>query len=201
MPQAEVAAFRENLAYARHLCNMGVALQAQVTSAMDVSDLYRAALVHGVSALDHFVHEEVRVRMLALSGLDSAEWPDGFKRFRVSMSSVDASTNQPGAVWLDEEIRAQHGHLSFQHPAKIADAFRKTTNEAFWPTVAGHLGLPVAGAKNRLKLIVDRRNKIAHEADMDPTPPKSRYSISAADVRDSLDFLESIVSGVEVAAW
>ena len=39
--------------------------------------------------------------------------------------------------------------------------------------------MAAADAKVRLELIVDRRNKIAHEADMDPTNP----NLSLADDR------------------
>jgi hypothetical protein len=47
-------------------------------------------------------------------------------------------------------------------------------------------------AKTRLKLIVDRRNKIAHEADLDPTSPGFRWPISSTVVNDAIDFIESL---------
>jgi hypothetical protein len=47
-------------------------------------------------------------------------------------------------------------------------------------------------AKNRLALIVDRRNKIAHEADMDPTSPGSRWPIDEVLVQDVIDTMEQI---------
>ena len=43
-----------------------------------------------------------------------------------------------------------------------------------------------------LALIVDRRNKIAHEADMDPTSPGSRWPIDELLVQDVIDGLEQI---------
>jgi hypothetical protein len=52
--------------------------------------------------------------------------------------------------------------------------------------------------KQRLKLIVDRRNKIAHEADMDPTYPKARWPISAPDVEDVVRFLVDVVEAIHV---
>ena len=54
--------------------------------------------------------------------------------------------------------------------------------------------------KLQLKLIVDRRNKIVHEADVDPTPPRTRYAISAWAVGTSLDFLEDLVEPIDAAS-
>jgi hypothetical protein len=52
--------------------------------------------------------------------------------------------------------------------------------------------------KQRLGLIVDRRNKIAHEADLDPTYPKVRWPISPADVDGVVEFLERAVEAIHV---
>jgi hypothetical protein len=52
--------------------------------------------------------------------------------------------------------------------------------------------------KTRLKLIVDRRNKIAHEADIDPGHPGTgtRWPITRADVDSSLDFIEELCEAI-----
>jgi hypothetical protein len=43
---------------------------------------------------------------------------------------------------------------------------------------------------------LDRRNKIAHEADMDPTNPGYRWPINEALIRDAIDFIERIVQAI-----
>jgi hypothetical protein len=172
------------------------ALEAQLTGAVDVSDLLRGGLVQGVSAFDHFVHEEVRVRMLALSTATASLWPAGFARFRVSLQSVDQAITGGGRTWLENEIRLQHGYLAFQQPDKVADALRLVSDVELWPAVGAHLGRTASDLKTQLKLIVDRRNKIAHEADIDPTPPRTRYPIARGMVDASLDFLESIAVAI-----
>ncbi|MGB6161543.1 MAG: hypothetical protein WCF33_21555 [Pseudonocardiaceae bacterium] len=197
MPATELASFGQNIQYARDLAATATALQAQITSALSTDDLLRAALVQGVSAFDHFIHEEVRVRMLEIqSGVRVR--PQGFSRFRVSLDSVHAAAIQSGSSWLENEIKEQHGYLSFQQPDKVADAIRLVSNVMLWPAVASHMKLPVHDAKRRLKLIVDRRNKIAHEADTDQTPPRSRYPISAPLITDSLDYLQNLVNAISV---
>lgn len=196
MPAQELALLQANLGYARGMTATAAALEAQLTGAVDVSDLLRAGLVQGVSAFDHFVHEEVRVRMLALSAAPPSLWPPAFARFRVSLQSVDQAMTGAGGTWLENEIRLQHGYLAFQQPDKVADALRLISRVELWSAVGTHLGRTAADLKTQLKLIVDRRNKIAHEADMDPTPPRARYPISRSMVDASLDFLESIAVAI-----
>jgi hypothetical protein len=198
VPAQELTLFQTNLNFARGMTATAVALQAQLTGAIDVSDLQRAALVQGVSAFDHFIHEEVRVRMLALSVTPASAWPKGFARFRVSLQSVDHALSRSGSTWLEEEIRLQHSYLAFQHPDKVADAIRLVSDIELWTAVSGRLGRPPADVKTQLKLIVDRRNKIAHEADIDPTPPRMRYPITRGMVDTSLDSLADVAKAIIV---
>jgi hypothetical protein len=197
MPSTELALFRGNLSFARDLAATAVALNAQVTPAMGTGDLLRAALVQGVSAFDHFVHEEVRARMLEIQGGRLPRVP-AFERFRISLQSVQQALSTSGVVWLESEILEQHRLLTFQHPDKVADAFRLVSTVEFWNAVGSVLGRPASDVKRTLLLIVDRRNKIAHEADTDPTPPRSRYPISITIVTESLNFLERIAEATQV---
>jgi hypothetical protein len=134
--------------------------------------------------------------MLALSAVPPSLWPSAFARFRVSLQSVDQAMTGAGQTWLENEIRLQHGYLAFQQPDKVADALRLVSGVELWPAVGTYLGRTAADLKTQLKLIVDRRNKIAHEADMDPTPPRARYPISRRMVDASLDFLEGIAVAI-----
>ncbi|MCG7524813.1 HEPN domain-containing protein [Streptomyces sp. OfavH-34-F] len=195
MPASEVQLFKQNITYARDLISTASALRAQLTSVINTDDLLRSALVQGVSAFDHFVHEEVRARMIAIQSGQS-DRTKGFDRFRVSLAAVNLALKSGGVGWLEQEIREQHGYLSFQQPDKVADAFRLVSDVSLWAEVAKHLGLRPEDVKRQLKLIADRRNKIAHEADTDPTPPRSRYPIGEKMVRDSVDFLEAVVDAI-----
>ncbi|NEQ62978.1 MAG: hypothetical protein F6K53_38690, partial [Moorea sp. SIO4A1] len=48
-----------------------------------------------------------------------------------------------------------------------------------------------------LSIIVDRRNKIAHEADMYPTLGLgNRWPINEKLVNDAVDFIEQVVEGI-----
>ena len=52
--------------------------------------------------------------------------------------------------------------------------------------------LPACCVKEQLRLTIDRRNKIAHESDMDPSFPGAKWPIDATVVTSIIDFVEQI---------
>ena len=58
------------------------------------------------------------------------------------------------------------------------------------------MGRPAIDIKNELTLIIDRRNKIAHEADIDPSFPGERWPIAAADVEVVIDFILDVCEAI-----
>jgi hypothetical protein len=103
----------------------------------------------------------------------------------------------PGSTqWLEDEVRRQHSWLSFQHPDKVADAIRLFCGKELWKEVGTRLAIDAKSAKNRLALIVDRRNKIAHEADMDPSSPGARWPIDEVLVQEAIDTIEGIANAI-----
>jgi hypothetical protein len=47
------------------------------------------------------------------------------------------------------------------------------------------------------KFIVDRRNKISHEADMDPSYPGTRWPINPSAVASALDLIERVCHAID----
>ncbi|MDQ0796611.1 HEPN domain-containing protein [Streptomyces sp. B1I3] len=194
MQSVAFAEFGRHITAARHSLGTAAVLRAQVTSALQLDDLVRGALVQGVSALDRYVHEEVRIRLLRL--FDSDSFPAAMLRFQVPLSAVLKYKDEGGVGWLEDVVRSRHSFLSFQAPDKIADAIRLVSDGELWSEVAVFTGKPVKGIKQELKLIVTRRNAIAHESDISPIPPFEQNEIYADDVNAALDFIESIVSAI-----
>lgn len=98
--------------------------------------------------------------------------------------------------WLDQAIREAHSWLSFQHPDKIADAIRLMSNVRLWEQVASELGTTSRTVRTQLGAIIDRRNQIAHEADMDPTNPGYRWPINEVLIRDAIDFIDKVAQAI-----
>jgi hypothetical protein len=194
--QTALATFQANLGRVRAVGGLYDAISAQATPALDLSDLLRSQMVLIVSALDHFVHEAVRSGMGEVYGGTRAATP-AYNRFAISLASVvQAAAGAPASTWLDSEIRARHGWQSFQKSEKVAEAIALISTKKLWDEVANAMGDTSKNVRARLDLVVDRRNKIAHEADMDPSFPGQRWPISKADVVDSVDFVERVVNAM-----
>ena len=145
-----------------------------------------------VSALDFFVHELSRFGILECFKGDRPR-TKAFKKWQVPMEAVMNAMNADDREGiLDAVIRSRHGHLSFQQPDSIADAIRLFTDVKLWKEVGAECGESAEIVKQSIKLIVDRRNKIAHEADVDPSYPNQRWPIDAAGVLNVLDRIEKI---------
>lgn len=194
--QSAIQQLRVNIERVRAIGGLYEALGHLTTPAVDASDLLRTQIVMAVSALDYYIHEIARVGMLEVY---SGQRPQtaAFQRFQVTMDNVLIGLSAPGAnTWLETEIREKHGYLSFQNPDRIADAVRLFSSCELWSSVASQLGMTVEDAKTQRQLIVDRRHKIVHEADIDPSYPGSRWPISSTDSVYAVDFLHNLCEAI-----
>ncbi len=110
--------------------------------------------------------------------------------------SVLNKINQ-NTVLLENEIREILSYKSFQQPDKIADAIRLISDKKLWDEVGIIMGKTAKDVKQQLTAIVDRRNKIAHEADIDPTYGiGNRWNINEILVNDAVNFIEQLVEAI-----
>ena len=199
--QPAIDLFGISIARVRELITVHNSLKAQASSVVDLSDMLRAALVLAVSALDYYIHEVVRIGMLEIHRGQRPE-PPAFSRFQISLGSARAAINAGQNIdsWLEDEIRQGHSYKSFQQPKAIADAIRLISDKKLWEEVSinmGRVAQDTEDIKNQLSLIVDRRNKIAHEADIDPSYPiGDRWPIDELLVNEAVDFIEQVVESI-----
>lgn len=196
--QSAIDAFDASLARVRHLHGLHDALRKQLTSAVDLSDLLRAEIVMSISALDHYIHEISRKGMIEC-WTGQRPMTQAFEKFPIPISQTRslASTNPTNATAiLDSIIRQKHGYESFQKPTKIADAIRLFCSINLWKEVGHILGQSPDDVKNTLGLIIDRRNKIAHEADVDPSYPNQLWPVNRLLVENILTNIENIAHAI-----
>ncbi|MCY7381449.1 MAG: hypothetical protein LH628_02450 [Microcoleus sp. CAN_BIN18] len=196
--QSAIDLFRISIARVRDLIAVHNSLKAQASSVLDISDMLRASLVLAVSALDYYIHEVVRIGMLEIHRGQRPE-PPAFSRFQISLGNARAGINAGQNIdsWLEDEIRQRHSYKSFQSPNAIADAVRLICDKKLWEEVSINMGRPAKDIKKELSRIVDRRNKIAHEADIDPSYPiGDRWPIDELLVNEAVDFLEQVVESI-----
>ena len=58
------------------------------------------------------------------------------------------------------------------------------------------MGSDAKAVKVRLTAIINRRNQIAHEADLDPTNPGNRWPIDNILTEDALDYIDRMVHAI-----
>jgi hypothetical protein len=196
--QSALDQFHVSINRVRDLIAVHNSIKAKSTPALDLSDILRAALVLSVSALDFYVHEVVRLGMLEIhQGLRPE--PPAFSRFQISLGSAREGLSVALNLdyWLEDEIRQRHSYKSFQQPENIADAIRLISDKKLWEEVSKVVGRPAQDIRQQLSIIVDRRNKIAHEADIDPTLGLgNRWGINEILVNDAVDFIEWVVESI-----
>ena len=194
--------FQLNVSRSRDLANIAHTLSAQTTDVLDTTDILRASLMMAVSSLDYFIHAIVRIGMLEAYRGERSRTP-AFLRFQVTLEGVlQASSSVGPEEWLEQQIRERHGYQSFQTPETIADAVRLVSNVVLWNEVAQQQGIEAQEVKDRLNLIVQRRNKIAHEADIMPDPAGQiaysdlRSPIDQSMVDSAIDFIEQVAKAI-----
>ena len=188
--------FRANLVRVRSLSHIASALDSQTTQALDLSDILRSELVLAVSALDQFVHEVARLGMLEAYNGDRTRTAS-FLNFQAPLGVVlEAVESGRSDRWLDEQIRLRNGYRSFQSPDHIADAVRLVSDVSLWNEVGARLGMSAGEVRERLSAIVARRNQIAHEADINPSPYEDLWPIDEQTVSESVDFIERIAESI-----
>ena len=192
--------FDINLQSARQLGIVYSAFYDKVTEAIFLEELLRAEMVLAVSALDCYVHDIVRIGMTRAFNASSGE-PNAFLEFGVSFSFVKsllaATSVADKTALVDQEVRRLHGFRTFQVADNISQALSLIGVKSIWDKVGLSLRMSSSDVRTRLNVIIDRRNRIAHEGDIDPAMGIGmKYPIDFTMVKQAVDFLESIVHAI-----
>lgn len=186
-------------------------IAANVAKVVQPEEILRAEWVARVSALDLYVHEFVAQRMLAIFEGTRPKTP-AFQAFRLPTETVDriraAATPVEASAAFDLEVRRQLGFTTYQDPEKIAEGIRLCSAVELWNSIALHQGATeptkaelAKHLKRTLSAIVERRNKIAHEGDLQPSLiPVVPWPISQADLATVSAFIEKLVLSIDAVA-
>ena len=186
--------FEINIMHVKNLGGLYISLSYETSPILDLSDLLRAQLVMGVSALDSFIHSLIEYGMIEI--YQKKRMPtNGYDKFIKSFENISPKLiNSYGVPWFKEEIKKKYGHISFQGSCKISQYVKLISNKQLWLESEQILNISSQNIKKKLDLIVDRRNKIVHDADMIPTSFDERWPIDYDLVNDSICFIEKLCS-------
>ena len=190
---------RSNLEYARNLVKGAQQMENLQVGAFDVADLYRAAWVQAVSALDHWVHREVYDRALAFALNVGVPRPKRFLALKIPMQMFEAVHHHEEALTevFAAHLRAQFGYLSFQQPEKIKEALLHVSEVSLWPEVARRIpDMTAEQVQAQLRDIVGRRNRIAHEADRDPAQVHDKQEITAQATSEVIEHIQRVATAI-----
>ena len=153
-------------------------------------------MVLAVSSLDHFIHVTIEEGILEMyQGVRSST--PSFEEFHITMSNVKYALNNPSDIsWVRDQIRKNLGYKSYQKSESIAGALKLISSKKIWDEVEIIMGSAKAQITLELDLIIERRNKIAHEADLDPTYPNKRWPINRSMVNDAVSHIEKICESI-----
>lgn len=185
--------FEQNILRVKNLGLIYQNIQTQTTENLD--DILRAQYVMLVSALDHFIHEIVRLGMIETYNNNRTP-TKSFKDFILNSDKnilfQKAIMEEKNSGWLNGQIRHRNGFKSFQEADKIKEALLLILDKDIWEEVSEILDTDI---KRKLNLIIDRRNQISHEADIEPINQELR-EIREDDIIYSIDLIESLVNTI-----
>jgi hypothetical protein len=190
-----------------HLAALHAYLENHVADIVQTDELLRAEWAARVSALDLYVHELVAQNMLAIFG-GLRPVSAAFRRFKISNETMqrirDGSSVSDATAAFELEVRTQIGLRAFQYPDDIAEAIRLISDIELWNDIALHLGATQLTKNKEAKLlkaalsaIVDRRNKIVHEGDLQPVTPRTIWPISRSDLATVEAEILKIVTAID----
>lgn len=176
----------------------------------EVSDILRAQIVNAVSAFDRLIHELVNIGVVEVflgRRVKTSKFLNQSFRAETLIKSIEFSKPDyiPASIYdspqflIEKEMREKMSYLAFEAPDKVCDALSYIwDNTHKMQAIAIDMALPGANAndqqqnlKQELKLIIDRRNQIAHEGDVDPSTNVKR-DITKKITEDSIDFIEKM---------
>lgn len=192
--------FEINLQSVRQLGVVYLAFVDRVTAAIKLDELLRAELVLAVSAVDCYIHDVVRIGMTKWF-LSVGEGPPAFLNFGVSLGLtkrvLGESSEATRLALIEEEIRRLHGYKTFQNADSISQGLALIGVQSIWDKVGVLLTSSAADVRTQLNIIIDRRNRIAHESDIDPTMGIGiKYPIDHPMVERAIAFLRQVVEAI-----
>ena len=153
--------FKKSISRARNLCHINTLLENQVKSLLDTKDMLRSSVVISISAFDYLVHEIFRIETII-------RYKKGMNVSRI-LIPFSVAICQPEDIEsaIDEHIRETNSYKSFVNSEKYAEALRCFIEDP-WGKISDILNEDTKALKDRLDTIYKWRNRIVHEADINP---------------------------------
>jgi hypothetical protein len=175
--------FQSGCGRADGLCHIHKYLKKTSPAALDCNDILRSSIVLVVSSFDLYIHEVFRSETIHRL------------RHKQKISSLKIPFNsaildgEDQITFIEECIYKDINYKSFVAPSKLEECLKKLIDDP-WSKISKHFGESQSICRSNLKAIVDLRNRIAHEADVNPAfAGIELWPIYREDVERSISFL------------
>lgn len=172
----------------------------KIVSAMDISDILRSEYVLIVSAFDCYIHDVVLQGMSDMFSGNRTE-SKNFADFCIPMSTVKELLATSDAMLRESiynvSVKKILSKDSYQSPKSVEFALSMVNMKNIWSKVGKLIGMSTEDVKTNLGLIILRRNKIAHEADIENLVSMKKSEIDRTDVEEVIVFLNNVVLAID----
>ncbi len=161
-------------------------------------DILRAEIVLSVSALDCFIHDLIKQGMVETyqgSRIPSKQFNAYQIPFKFLKLIENTDNTDEKLSYLENAISEINSKDSYQAPKGVEYALQFINIKSIWQNLAGLMNSRADDIKNELSLIVDRRNKIAHEADYDVLTG-GKTPIDRQNINDVIQFIENLCESI-----
>lgn len=159
--------FQKNIEALMVLDSIYLFLTSNAT-AFDITEILRAQYILIVSAMDYYIHEVVREGLL--KSVDGEDVNSKLKNVSIPLHAVKVLLNMDNDLEkrrvLDASIRDTLTKYSYQSPRNIENALSLLGYRNLFTKMCEGTTRTAKDVKDQLDLIILRRNKIAHEADI-----------------------------------
>jgi hypothetical protein len=126
---------------------------------------------------------------------------DEYKKLNIELGYISFDTEYK---WFEMYVhRFLYGDTkklgkTYQEPDKIEEGIKLISNVKLWENLAIELNIESEKIKKQLREIVKRRNKIAHESDIDPSYPNLHLKnpINLEEIKETTNFIENLVKAI-----
>lgn len=172
----------------KHLCSL--------LPAIDLSEILRAEIVLIVSAFDCFIHDIVRKGVMDIFNASRDENPK-YDNLCIPISTVKqmllADNDSDRNELLEISVKKILSKDSYQSPSSIECALQLISIKKIWSSIKDEMHMSSEDITKKLGIIINRRNKIAHESDVKNHIDTTKNEIEREDIDDIINFISTLV--------
>lgn len=191
---------KKNLLTVEDLHKTYVLIETNFSSiAGEAEEILRSEIAMSVSALDTYIHDIFRVGMVEMF-TKTRPTTKGYLDYEFSIKYLEIVSSQPVALQasvFNESIKALNSKNTFQTPKAIEYALSSIGISNIWTKISSSMSMSAQDIKDKLSLIIHRRNKIVHEFDFD-IALGTRFPIDKVMAEDTRLFIEKLCTEISV---